>query len=75
LLTLDYTPALVDDVARRFAAWADKHPRPVAVVVKKKGWKGPEVHGWDWEGLWGGEYGNLGYSLAELCRAQITIGH
>ena len=51
LLTLDYTPALIAEVARRFAAWARKHPRPVAVVVKKKGWKGPEVHRWDWEEL------------------------
>lgn len=51
LLTLDYTPALIDDVARRFAAWARRHPRPVAVVVKKKNWKGQEVHRWDWEEL------------------------
>ncbi|MDY7079781.1 MAG: hypothetical protein SXV54_23090 [Chloroflexota bacterium] len=51
LLTLDYTPALIDDVARRFAAWARRHPRSVAVVVKKKNWKGQEVHRWDWEEL------------------------
>ena len=55
LLTLDYTPALIDEVARRFAAWARRHPRPMAVVVKKKAWKGPEVHRWDWEELWNGE--------------------
>jgi len=54
-LTLDYTPALIDEVARRFAAWVRRHSRPMAVVVKKKGWKGPEVHRWDWEELWNRE--------------------
>jgi hypothetical protein len=53
LLTLDYTPALIDEVARQFAAWARNHPRPVAIVVKRKGWKSPEVHRWDWEDLRG----------------------
>jgi hypothetical protein len=51
LLTMDYTPALIADVARRFAVWARNHPQPVAVVVKKKGWKGAAVHQWDWEKL------------------------
>ena len=52
LLTLDYTPALLDEVARRFAAWCCKYPGLVAVVVKKGGWKGAEICRWEWEELW-----------------------
>jgi len=51
LLTMDYTPALIAEVARRFAAWCRRHPRPMGVVVKKKGRKGPEVRRWEWEEL------------------------
>jgi hypothetical protein len=51
LLTMDYTLALIDEVARRFVVWARNHPQPVSVVVKKKGWKGAVVYQWDWEEL------------------------
>ena len=51
LLTIDYTPALIDEVARRFVVWARNHPQPVAIVIKKKGWKGAAVHQWGWEEL------------------------
>jgi hypothetical protein len=46
VLTLDYTPELLDDVALRFAAWADRHRRPVAVVLARGR---QEVRRWDWE--------------------------
>jgi hypothetical protein len=46
VLTMDYTPELLDDVALRFAAWADRCRSPVAVVLARGR---QEVRRWDWE--------------------------
>lgn len=48
VLTMDYTPDLVLDVAQRFAAWVDQWRELVAVVVLKGC---EEVYRWDWSAM------------------------